>query len=72
MPEMDGYEATRNIRAGKAGAMYIQTPIIAMTANAMEGDKEKCLAAGMSEYLTKPIEPDSLLNLITKILLSEA
>lgn len=60
MPVLDGYKATEAIREGKAGQLYQAIPIIAMTANAMVGDREKCLAAGMSDYLTKPIEHDRL------------
>lgn len=62
MPEMDGYEATKQIRAGKAGSKNSNVPIIAMTANAMQGDREICLVAGMSDYLSKPIESDKLLK----------
>jgi CheY-like chemotaxis protein len=59
MPIVDGYEATRLIRAGEAGDLST-LPIIAMTANAMQGDREKCLSVGMNDYIAKPIDPDKL------------
>ena len=65
MPEMDGYEASQHIRAGKAGARNKNIPIIAITANAIKGDKEICLAAGMSDYLSKPLNPTSLKKMLS-------
>jgi len=60
MPIMDGFEATNRIRNGDASANYQNIPIIAMTANAIKGDKEKCLNAGMSDYISKPVNPNIL------------
>ncbi|MBW7910265.1 MAG: response regulator [Alphaproteobacteria bacterium] len=63
MPEMSGYDATREIRAGELGTKR-HIPIIAMTANAMTGEKEKCLRFGMDDYISKPIDIDELRDIL--------
>lgn len=62
MPEMDGYQATKLIREGAAGSRYQKVPIVAMTANAMLGDEQKCLDTGMDDYLVKPINRDQVFD----------
>ncbi len=65
MPEMDGFEATNYIRTNFKGT-YANIPIIAMTASAFTGDREKCLALGMSDYISKPFRPDELYIVIER------
>ena len=71
MPEMDGYEATLILKqimseAKAAGNMSSTVPIVAMTAHAMSGDREKCLEAGLDDYVSKPINPEELFRVITR------
>ena len=69
MPEMNGFEATAAIRAAE-GSSSAATPIIAMTAHAMKGDRERCLAGGMDDYVSKPIDPAILFDAIDRVLTS--
>ena len=66
MPVMDGFEATRRIRAAEQAAGRPPTPIIALTANALSGDREICLAAGMSDYVAKPIDLAQLIDTLVR------
>jgi len=71
MPVLDGYQATMQIRSSATGIINNAIPIIAMTANAMAGDKQKCLDVGMDDYLSKPIEPEKVINMLKKWLSDE-
>ena len=64
MPEMDGFDATAIIRERERHTPGVHLPIIAMTAHTMKGDAERCLAAGMDAYVSKPIQPDALFDVV--------
>ncbi|NNG00683.1 MAG: response regulator [Desulfobacteraceae bacterium] len=66
MPEMDGYDATGEIRNPTSNVLNHNVPVIAMTAHAMKGDREKCMKAGMDDYLTKPVDPKALSDMLKK------
>ncbi|MFH2129878.1 MAG: response regulator [bacterium] len=69
LPELDGYGATRQIREAEGSEKH--TPIIALTANALEGDKEKCLKAGMDDYLAKPFRGEDIERVLSRFLKPE-
>jgi PAS domain S-box-containing protein len=71
MPEMDGFEATSVIRNENSNVINHCVPIIAMTANAMKGDRENCIAAGMNDYLSKPVKKNEVAEVLGKWALSE-
>ncbi|AZQ50757.1 response regulator [Burkholderia cenocepacia] len=66
MPKLDGFEATRQLRRREAEAGAPRMPVIALTANALSGDRERCLAAGMDDYLGKPFRRDALLQMLAR------
>ena len=66
MPEMDGFEATRAIRQKELSASSPCIPIIAMTASAMQADREKCLLAGMNDFIAKPVQSEELAEMLAR------
>lgn len=71
MPEMDGYEATRKLRSREAENKAARTPVIALTANAMRGDRELCIKAGMDDYISKPVKKNDIGAMLVKWLPEE-
>ena len=66
MPEMDGFEATRAVRQKESAASSPSIPLIAMTASAMQADREKCLLAGMSDFIAKPVQSEELAEMLAR------
>mgnify|MGYP006343805437 CR=1 FL=1 len=71
MPIMDGFEATKQVREYEKKSNLLHIPIIALTANAMKGDKERCIQAGMDDYLSKPVRQKDLAGMIRKWLVNK-
>jgi two-component system sensor histidine kinase/response regulator len=68
MPEMDGYEATRAIRDPRSNVKNHNVPIVAMTAHALKDDRQRCLEAGMDDYISKPVQPEKLTEVVERFL----
>jgi CheY-like chemotaxis protein len=72
MPVMDGYEAVRRIRQRETSAGLRHVPIVGLTASAIEGDRERCIAAGMDDYLAKPFTAKALMTMVAHWGLAES
>jgi CheY-like chemotaxis protein len=68
MPEMDGFEATRRVRSPGSGVRNRLIPIIALTAGVTQDDRDRCISAGMDDYLAKPLSPETLICVIERLL----